>query len=178
MGGNRVISSWALLCLTTLLVATGCRGGGTADLGPDGGAGTDAGTADSGTMNPEDLPDMLVQITAPKQGAFLETASVQVEGTSENAETSAIFTVNGVTVTPDTNGDWSVRVPLDAEAVANPILAELSRSEDGAMARDRVTVIAGRSVADGDFSEEGLAVRINDSALDSIEGFLAGLSHK
>ncbi len=173
MGGNRVNSSWALLCLATLLVATGCRDGSSADLGLDGGAGTDAGTADSGTMEPEDLPEMLVQITAPGQGAFLEAASVQVEGTSENAETATIFTLNGVTVTPDTNGDWSVQVPLDAEAVANPILAELSRSEDGAMVRDRVTVIAGSSVADGGFSEEGVAVRINDSAFDSIENFLA-----
>ena len=48
------------------------------------------------------------------------------------------------------------------------------RVSDGkTLSRKRIVVIAGQSVADGDFSLDAVALRINDSGLDQLEPLIA-----
>ena len=51
----------------------------------------------------------------------------------------------------------------------------LTDTSNGFETRARVTVIAGDSIADGDFSEESIALRINDSGLDTLESVVTDL---
>jgi hypothetical protein len=115
-------------------------------------------------------------ILTPTHGSFDTGASVNVAGVVVNIDMDAIadVRVNGVSVLPLTNMMFATIVNLDAVAIVNPIVAEVI-GNGGTVLRDRVTVISGDSIADGDFSVDGIAMRITDSGLDKLEPLVTGM---
>jgi len=111
-----------------------------------------------------------VVIETPDNGIFSLASSVSVSGYVENVNlNNASLTVNGAPVVIQPNKTFSTTVNLSPATVFNPILATLTRSNDGEKTNDRVVVIAGPSIAEGDASPNGIGMRFNDSGLDSIE---------
>jgi hypothetical protein len=115
----------------------------------------------------------LIAITSPTQGSFESGASVSVSGVVMNIDSAAIadVRVNGVSVLPLTGMTFSTTVTLDPVAIINPIVAEVI-GNSGSVLRHRITVIAGDSIADGDFSEDSLALRFTEPGLDELEPFI------
>ena len=95
-----------------------------------------------------------IEITGEVAGLPLESAQLAVNGTP-------------VAIQPDKT--WSTTLPLDASIVFNPVLAELVNTENNRKDVERLVVIAGEAVTDGFFSPESIALRLNDSGLDSVE---------
>ena len=118
-----------------------------------------------------------VVILSPANGTFTEASTVEVTGVliDVNLEAVADVQVNGVSV-GDLNGQpaFTVTVPLNPAQIEQPILAEVI-GQSGTLLRDRVTLLLGESIADGDFSEQGIALRLNDSGLEEIEPLVASL---
>ncbi|HEY8515334.1 MAG TPA: hypothetical protein VIS07_07465 [Candidatus Binatia bacterium] len=111
-----------------------------------------------------------VTIDTPVHGAFSQASSVTVTGhTTGVGPAGADLTINDVAVPLAPDGTFTTNVPLFPEIVFNPIAARLVRRFDGLTVHDRVVVVAGASVADGDASPNGVALRINDRGFDSIE---------
>ena len=118
-----------------------------------------------------------VVILSPANGAFTTASTVEVSGVliDVNLESVDDVQVNGISV-GDLNGQpaFVVTIPLDSNQIEQPIVAEVI-GESGTLLRDRVTLIVGDSTADGDFSQEGIALRLNDSGLEEIEPLVASL---
>ncbi len=114
-----------------------------------------------------------ITVTSPQHGDFIAGSSVEVTGTINKPPNTYAVDVNGVPATVFGDGTWSATVPLDQSAIFNNLVA--TASSELVRRRARVTVIAGDSVANGDFSLEGVALRINDSGLDSLEPVVGGL---
>lgn len=111
-----------------------------------------------------------VVITAPVNGVFSLAATASVTGYVENVNlNNATLSVNGSPVTIQPDKTFSTTVNLSQAAVFNPILATLTRVNDGEKVNDRVVVIAGPSIAEGSYSPNGLGMRFNDSGLNAIE---------
>jgi hypothetical protein len=75
-----------------------------------------------------------------------------------------------------TDGSFAIIVPIDPAAKFHPnhpMTVEVVR-DSGRAVRDRITVISGQSIADGDFTPQGVALRLNDSGLDQAEPLVAG----
>ncbi len=116
-----------------------------------------------------------VNILTPAHGTFSTAANVTLTGNVENVAfgTYTVF-VNGTAAAMNPDGTWSITLPLSAAAVVNPFYAQLKSSATaGAVSRKRVVVIYGQSVADGDFSLDSVALRINDSGLNELEPLIA-----
>jgi hypothetical protein len=121
-------------------------------------------------------PPPVPHIESPAHGTFTQAASVNVSGhvTGGLGQVADVL-VNGVSVLPlGPDGAFAASVALDADAIFNPIVAEVVRTNDSRV-RDRITVIAGESVQDGDFSLMGVAMRLNDSGLDQVEPLVESL---
>ncbi len=111
-----------------------------------------------------------VTLDAPAHGLFTLAGSATVTGhTTGVGPAGADLTVNGVPVPLAPDGTFSTVVPLFPELVFNPIAARLVRRFDGLTVHDRIVVVAGDAIADGDYSPNGVAMRINDTGLDAIE---------
>ncbi|MGE5181863.1 MAG: hypothetical protein ACM31C_07365 [Acidobacteriota bacterium] len=111
-----------------------------------------------------------VTIDTPLHGSFSQAASTTVTGhTTGVGPAGADLTLNGTAVPLAVDGTFSVSMPLYRELIFNPMNARLVRHFDGLTAYDRIVVIAGDSIADGDYSPDGVAMRINDRGFDSIE---------
>lgn len=118
-----------------------------------------------------------IVISSPVNGTFTTASSVVVTGALlyVDAEDIADVTINGVSVLPLGPGQtFSTTVNLDPSAIINPIVAEVV-AHGGSTLRDRVSVMRGDTVADGAFSQEGIALRINESGLDAIEPLVTSL---
>jgi hypothetical protein len=111
-------------------------------------------------------------VIGPAHGSFVAASSVTVGGVVQNVPEGTIVTVNGITAPLNPDGSFSVAVPLNPSIVFNPIETLVWA---GTGARDLRTVIAGESVADGDFSPQSLALRLNDSGLDALEPVVTSL---
>ena len=111
-----------------------------------------------------------VVIETPDNGVFSLAATASVTGYVENVNlNNASLTVNGAPVTIEPDKTFSTTINLSQVAVFNPVLATLTRLNDGEKTNDRVVVIAGPSIAEGDPSPNGIGMRFNDSGLNSIE---------
>lgn len=112
-----------------------------------------------------------IVIHSPTHGSFSLDAQVTVTGEVQSISVAtAIVKVNGVQVPVQPDRSFSAVVALDPAKIFNPILAELTATNSANLKnRARVTVVAGPSVADGLFSPQSVAMRINDSGLDAIE---------
>jgi hypothetical protein len=118
-----------------------------------------------------------IVLTSPVHGAFSTDAGVLVSGHVSNVNTAnAQVTVNGAPVSLAGDGSFQALVPLDASAVLNPVLAELRRAfGDVLLDRERIVVIAGESIADGDLSPASSLLRLNDRGLDQMEPLIQSL---
>jgi hypothetical protein len=117
-----------------------------------------------------------INILTPAHGTFSTAASVTLTGNILNsAVASSQVRVNGELATLNPDGTWSIDLPLVPASVVNPYYAELKRASDNlTLSRKRIVVVYGESVADGDFSLDAVALRVNDSGLDQLEPLIAG----
>ncbi|NNL65643.1 MAG: hypothetical protein HKP30_05330 [Myxococcales bacterium] len=117
-----------------------------------------------------------INITTPTHGEFTTQTSVNMSGSITGVgAANASLTVNGVPVTVQGNNTFSTTLTLDPAIVFNPFLVELVNTANGTSKRKRVVVIAGDSVADGALSAQSVALRLNDSGLDSVEPIVTSL---
>ncbi len=118
-----------------------------------------------------------VTITSPANGEFIDASSALVMGSVVDvaAEDLVDVTVNGASVLPlAEDGSFATIVPLSAADPLNAIVAVVTTT-DGPTLRDRVTVVAGPSIADGDLHMDSVALRLTESGLDTIEPTVTGL---
>jgi len=125
------------------------------------------------TATPTQKPE--VHLTSPAHGSFTTATSSSVSGYVLNPVPGEVVTINGVPVTVLGNNTFTTSIGLSGPAVFNPVLAELTVASTGFATRDRVVVIKGASIADGAFSPQGVALRINNSGFNSIEPVLPSL---
>lgn len=119
---------------------------------------------------------LTINVTSPSHGEFSTASSITITGSVTGVQpANAALTINGSPVTVAGNSTFSANVALDGNIVFNPFLLELTNTNTNVTIRDRIVVIAGESVADGALSEDSIALRLNDSGLDSIEGVVSSL---
>ena len=129
------------------------------------------------TGTPSTCVQFGVVITSPTSGSFSTAASTTVDGLITSLPPAlASLTINGVPTAVSPAGTFSTTVPLDDVEIFNPIRATVTDIGTGATAHDRVVVIAGDSVADGALSPESVALRLNDSGLDTVEPLVESLA--
>lgn len=129
------------------------------------------------TGEPSDCGVFSVTITSPAHGVFTTSSSVSVTGfVSQLPPAQAALTINGTPVAVSGAGTFSTTVPLSAGAIFNPIRATVTDTSNDAKAHARVVVIVGASVADGAFSPQSVALRLNDSGLNDVEPLVADLA--
>ena len=115
-------------------------------------------------------------INNPHHGTFTTASSVAVNGLITNKDMANVkLFVNGVVTPVNPNGTWSTTIALDPAKVFNPIYVLVRDLATGELRTSRVVVIAGPSVADGDYSLNGIALRLNDTGLDSVEPLVSSL---
>ncbi len=118
-------------------------------------------------------------IDSPAHGIFSTDGTATITGHYTTLPAGqATVTVNGVpAVTFDPVArTFSHSIPLDTDAIFNPALVTLTNTANGDDIRERIVVIAGDSVNDGSFSLQSVALRLNDSGLDSIEPLVGDLA--
>ena len=119
-------------------------------------------------------------IDSPAHGIFTTAGSVTISGHYTTLLPGHVaVTINGVPASSvnQVARTFSTTVPLSGAAIFNPVVATLTNTDNGDDVHDRIVVIAGPSVADGTNSPQSVALRINDSGLDTLEplvGQLAG----
>ena len=118
-----------------------------------------------------------VVILTPANGTFTTAGTVQVTGVllDVNIDAVADVVVNGVSALPlDQNQMFTITVPLTPGTIIQPIVAEVI-GDSGTTLTDRITVMLGDSVADGDFSPGGIALRISEGGLNELEPLVTSL---
>ena len=120
-----------------------------------------------------------VVIDTPAHGVFTTAGSVLITGHyTVLPPGQAAVTINGVpasSINPVAR-TFSHTVALSAPAIFNPVRATLTNLANGDDVHDRITVIRGASVADGAHSPQSVALRINDSGLDTLEPLVGALA--
>ncbi len=123
--------------------------------------------------------EFVIAIQSPSHGVFSTAGSVVVNGQYSvltGAQSSVRINGEAPTTLDPVARTFSHTVTLDESAVFNPILATLTNTENGDEVRDRVVVIAGDSIADGNLSPQSVTLRINDSGLASLEPLVGELA--
>ncbi len=121
-------------------------------------------------------PPPSVVLDTPAHGSFTQAAQLTVSGHIVQANSNDVaLTINGVPVTVQRDKTFSTSLAPSATTVFNPAFAHMTRQHDGAVAADRVVVIDGASRAATAAAPSGIALRLNDSAFDSIEPALSAL---
>lgn len=111
-----------------------------------------------------------IVILSPAHGTFSTAPTVTLSGQVLHPRAGLEVRVNGTAVSLGPGNTWSTTQPLDANAVINPFVASLVQVSNGkVLSRQRIVVHAASSVADGSFSNQGVALRINDTGLDQLE---------
>ena len=119
-------------------------------------------------------------IDSPVTGSCTTDNTIAVTGRMQGAEEIASLTLNGIPQTLDGNFVYNDNVALDPGIIFNPISAEATTpSGDGK--ESLITVLAADGinngcVADGDLSPESIAMRLNESGLDSITPLVSTLA--
>ena len=120
-----------------------------------------------------------VFIETPNHGVFTTASSATITGHYTGLPPGLVsIKVNGV---PATNVNTSAEtfshtLPLSASAIFNPALVEMTNTATGDSVRKRIVVIRGASVTDGSFSNQSVALRMNDRGLDSVEPLVGGMA--
>jgi hypothetical protein len=117
-------------------------------------------------------PRPALEVTSPTHGIFSTGSAVTVTGRVYNVNVaSTVVTINGSVVPLQPDGSFSYPLALNPSIVFNPIETRVVTP----FLIDRRVVIAGPSVADGDFSFDALALRLNDTGLDQLEPVVTSL---
>ena len=170
-------SACAAICGDGLVVGgEQCDDGNTAsDDGCSASCTIEPGFACSGAPSVCDL--FGIEITSPAHGSFTTAASTTVTGRVRDlAPALAAVTINGSSVPVNPDGTFTTVLALSASAIFNPIFATVVDTVHGGIAHDRVVVHRGMSVADGAFSAQTVALRLNDSGLDEVEPLVQQLA--
>lgn len=131
-----------------------------------------SGKQRSAQVNPEDTdtPSPLVVITSPLHGTFTPASNVTVTGHIVPSDlANAQVTLNGMSVTLNSDGTFATDIAVDHGIVINPILAELTIPDAPASFTARMIVIAGNAVKDDELAPESLGLRLNDSGFNRVE---------
>ena len=121
-----------------------------------------------------------VIIDTPVHGIFTTAPSVTITGHYTTLLPGQVaITINGVPASSvnQLNRTFSHNLALSSAAIFNPVNVTLTNTSNGDDVHKRIVVIDGPSVADGAFSPQSVALRINDPGLDTLEpivGQLAG----
>lgn len=126
---------------------------------------------------------MRVEIDDPVNGAFIEEPTVTVSGNVFSITpddypldvADMTLEINGSPIPIAPDGSYSTNILLDPLKVFNAIEADIREVSKGFVDSARVVVIAGDSIAEGDYSPEAIALQINASGLASLEPVVAGL---
>ena len=118
-------------------------------------------------------------IDTPAHGIFTTASTAVITGHYTTLPPGlAAVTINGVpasSVNPVFR-TFSHTVSLSQAAVFNGVRATLTNIANGDDVHDRIVVIAGQSVADGALSPQSVAMRVNDSGLDTLEPLVGALA--
>ncbi len=120
-----------------------------------------------------------VWIDTPTHGEFHDTGVVNITGhwsLLTGAQSTILINGDPPNVVDPVARTFSHSMLLDHDAVFNPILASLTNNANGDEVRDRIVVIAGASVPDGSVSPASVTLRMNESALTSMEPLVGGLA--
>jgi cysteine-rich repeat protein len=120
-----------------------------------------------------------VFIDSPAHGIFTTASSIVITGHYTTLLPGQVsVTINGVPAgsVNEVLRTYSHTLPLSASAIFNPVKVTLTNTANGDDVHARIVVINGQSVADGAFSPQSVALRINDSGLDSVEPLVAELA--
>jgi len=121
-------------------------------------------------------PAPRVVIDSPAHGSFTQASLVAVTGHVENVNVNdALLTLNGAPLVLAYDKTFTTGLTPDQVRVFTPAFAHLTRQRDGAVARDRVAIIAGAARTAAAGAPSGLALRLNDSAFDALEPLLASV---
>ena len=118
-------------------------------------------------------------IDSPAHGVFTTAGSIAISGHYTTLLPGQVaITVNGVPASSVNQilRTFSHTVPLSAGLVFNPVRVTLTNTSNGDDIHARIVVINGQSVADGAFSPQSVALRLNDSGLDQIEPLVGDLA--
>jgi cysteine-rich repeat protein len=118
-------------------------------------------------------------LDSPAHGIFTTAGSIVVSGHYTTLPVGQVaITVNGVPASSVNQvlRTYSHTVPLSSAAVFNPIRVTLTNTANGDDMHARVVVINGQSVADGAYSPQSVALRINDTGLDTLEPLVGALA--
>lgn len=124
-----------------------------------------------------------VEIEDPDNGTFVNATTMNVSGNvfSTNEQEYPVdvsdltLEINGASVALAPDGTYSTNIVLDANAVFNPIEADITEISTGYVDSDRVVVIVGDSIPDGAFSPEAIALQINESGLAALQPVVSSL---
>ncbi|MBX3025716.1 DUF4215 domain-containing protein [bacterium] len=120
-----------------------------------------------------------VVIDSPANGTFTTAGTQVITGHYTLLPPGQVaITVNGVPAQSvnTANRTFSHTVTLNSSAIFNPVRVRATNTANGDGVNDRIVIINGQSVANGAFSPQSVALRINDSGLDSLEPLVAGLA--
>ena len=116
-------------------------------------------------------------IIGPANGLITTDPSVEVQAVLLDVNLDAVqeVRVNGVAIPPiGETASFTAQVDLDPTRIEQPILVEVI-GESGTTLRDRIVVIFGSGLPDGDFSTQGIGLRLTDSGLDEVEPIVTDL---
>jgi len=124
-----------------------------------------------------------VEIDDPVNGDFIDQPTVNVSGNIFSIDpveypidvADLALEINGSDIPIAPDGSYSTNILLDPTKVFNPIEADIIEISTGFVDSDRIVVIAGDSIAEGDFSPESIALQINASGLDALEPVVSSL---
>jgi cysteine-rich repeat protein len=106
-------------------------------------------------------PAPSVVIDTPAYGTFSQAAQVTVDGHVDGVNRNdALLTINGTPVVVQPDGTFSTTLAPDTARAFTLAFARLVRQRDGAVAADRIAVIAGAERAAGAAAPSGLALRL------------------
>jgi hypothetical protein len=121
-------------------------------------------------------PIPVLTVTSPANGTFTTASSINVTGNVSNSAPADIdLTVNGVSVPLQPNGSFTYSAPVDQSAIMNPLVFSLRKISSNYRTRQRIMVLGGQAVADGQFSPSSLGMRINDTGLHQLQPTIQGL---
>lgn len=118
------------------------------------------------------IPDPEISIVSPLTGDMIDAESVIVTGT---ATRGFPVIVNGVEATQNPDLTWMVTIPLNPSDVITPIDAVMTTGQT-ILAKDRITVLAGPSIREGDFSPNSVGLGFTNAGLDSLLPLVSSLA--
>lgn len=122
---------------------------------------------------PPPLPPIDITILSPANGAMIDASTAVVTGTTTR---SYLIDVNGVPAVINPDMTWEATIPLDTAGAVTPIDAVLKNGAQNVLDKDRITVLAGPSIAEGAFSPEAVALAFTNVGLNSFTPLVSTLA--